>query len=80
MLAVQGYFDGVAIQPLEQVIAKPNQRVIITIMDEFVDLTKARVRTVCAARCQNMPILRWLKKNRARGCVQFGKFASPCSL
>ncbi|MBQ9424297.1 MAG: hypothetical protein IJU32_12020 [Pyramidobacter sp.] len=38
MLAVQGYFDGVAIQPLEQVIAKPNQRVIITIMDEFVDL------------------------------------------
>ena len=41
MLAVQGYFDGVAIQPLEQVIAKPNQRVIITIMDEFVDLDQS---------------------------------------
>ena len=41
MLAVQGYFDGVAIQPLEQVIAKPNQRVIITITDEFVDLDQS---------------------------------------
>ena len=36
MLAVQGYFDGTAIQPLEPLVAKPNQRVIITIMDEFV--------------------------------------------
>ena len=36
MLAVQGYYDGVTIKPLEAVIAKPNQRVIITIMDEFV--------------------------------------------
>lgn len=38
MLAVQGYFDGVAIQPLEKITAKPNQRVIIAIMDEFVEL------------------------------------------
>ena len=37
MLAIQGYFDGVAIQPLERMIAKPNQRVIITIMDEFLE-------------------------------------------
>ncbi len=37
MLAVQGYYDGVSIRPLEKVIAKPNQRVIITIMDEFVE-------------------------------------------
>lgn len=40
MLAVQGYFDGVVIKPLEKMIAKPNQRVIITIMDEFVEPTK----------------------------------------
>ncbi|MCR4818132.1 MAG: hypothetical protein K5841_04145 [Fretibacterium sp.] len=38
MLAVQGYFDGTAIQPLEKIIAKPRQRVIIAIMDEFVEL------------------------------------------
>lgn len=37
MLAVQGYYDGTAIRPLEEVVAKPNQRVIITILDEFVE-------------------------------------------
>lgn len=36
MLAVQGYFDGTSIQTLETINAKPNQRVIITIMDEFI--------------------------------------------
>ena len=37
MLAVQGYYDGGTIKPLEKITAKPNQRVIITIMDEFVE-------------------------------------------
>ena len=37
MMAVQGYFDGVSVQPLEKMDAKPNQRVIITIMDDFVE-------------------------------------------
>lgn len=41
MLAVQGYYDGVSIRPLEAITAKPNQRVIITIMDEFVEPAKA---------------------------------------
>ena len=36
MLAIQGYFDGASIQPLEKITAKPNQRVIITIMDYVV--------------------------------------------
>lgn len=40
MLSIQGYFDGTAIKPLENIIAKPNQKVIITIMDEFVEPTK----------------------------------------
>lgn len=40
MLAVQGYYDGVMIKPLEKMNAKPNQRVIITIMDEFVEPEK----------------------------------------
>ena len=38
MLAVQGYYDGATIQPLETLVAKPNQRVIITVMDEFVEV------------------------------------------
>lgn len=41
MMAIQGYYDGVSIKPLEQIPAKPNQRVIITIMDEFVEPEKA---------------------------------------
>ena len=36
MLAVQGYFDGTAIKPLEKLVAKPNQKVIITVTDEFI--------------------------------------------
>ena len=41
MMAVQGYFDGVSVQPLEKMDAKPNQRVIITIMDDFVEPAEA---------------------------------------
>ena len=37
MLAVQGYFDGAAIRTLEDIDAKPNQRVIITVLDDFVE-------------------------------------------
>ena len=37
MFAIQGYFDGVTVKPLEKITAKPNQKVIITIMDEFIE-------------------------------------------
>ena len=37
MQAIQGYYDGASIKPLEKISAKPNQRVIITILDEFVN-------------------------------------------
>ena len=40
MLAIQGYYDGSAFQPLEDVKVSPNQKVIITIMDEFVQKSK----------------------------------------
>lgn len=40
MLSVQGYYDGVGIKILEKITAKPNQRVIITVMDEFVEPIK----------------------------------------
>lgn len=36
-MAVHGYYDGTAFQPLEKATVKPNQRVIITSMDDFVD-------------------------------------------
>ena len=37
MLAVNGYFDGAAFQPMEKTGAKINQRVIITILDDFAE-------------------------------------------
>lgn len=36
MIAVQGYYDGEVFKPLEKVSVKTNQKVIITIMDDFV--------------------------------------------
>ena len=50
MLAVQGYYDGTAFQSLEKTVVQQNQRVIITIMDDFVEAPKIsqaeRVRKV----------------------------------
>ncbi len=40
MLSVQGYYDGVAIRPLETIDVKPNQKVIITVVDEFIEPAK----------------------------------------
>ena len=37
MLALQGYYDGKTIQPLEKIAAKKNQKLIITILDEFIN-------------------------------------------
>ena len=40
MVTIQGYYDGLNIQPMEKIHAKKNQRVTITIMDEFVEPKK----------------------------------------
>ena len=40
MLAVQGYYDGAAFHALEKTKVEQNQRVIITIMDDFVEAPK----------------------------------------
>lgn len=40
MLAVQGYYDGAAFHALENAKVQQNQRVIITIMDDFVEAPK----------------------------------------
>ena len=39
-VAVNGYYDGAVFQPLERTVAKKNQRVIITLLDDFVDDVK----------------------------------------
>lgn len=39
MLALQGYYDGENIQPLEKINAKKNQRLIITVLDDFIPET-----------------------------------------
>lgn len=36
MLALQGYYDGKTIQPLEEFPARKNQKLIITVLDEFI--------------------------------------------
>ena len=41
MLAVQGYYDGAAFHALEKAKVQQNQRVIITIMDDFVEAPKS---------------------------------------
>ncbi len=40
MLSVAGYYDGANVQFLEEPKLKRNQRVIVTIMDEFVDTSQ----------------------------------------
>ncbi len=37
MLALQGYYDGKTIQLLEEFPAKKNQKLIITVLDEFIN-------------------------------------------
>ena len=39
MLALHGYYDGVVFHSLEKAKILPNQKVIITVMDEFVEKT-----------------------------------------
>ena len=36
-LALQGYYDGNMVRTLEKIHAKKNQKLIITVLDEFMD-------------------------------------------
>lgn len=38
MIAVQAYYDGTNIKPLEAITFKQNQKIILTVMDEFIDV------------------------------------------
>lgn len=48
MLALQGYYDGKTVQTLEKIQAKKNQKLIITILDEFIE--EVPEKKVCSAR------------------------------
>lgn len=37
LLAFQGYYDGNSVQALEKIQAKKNQKLVITILDEFLE-------------------------------------------
>lgn len=37
MLALEGYYDGKVIQTIQRIQARKNQKLIITILDEFVE-------------------------------------------
>jgi hypothetical protein len=39
MTAVKGYFDGINVKLLEDIDVKINQKLIITVMDEFIEPT-----------------------------------------
>ena len=50
MLTLNGYYDGNTVQTLEKIHAKKNQKVIITILDEFMEDSPKKVRTTESAR------------------------------
>ena len=37
MLTLNGYYDGSTVQTAEKISAKKNQKVIITVLDEFIE-------------------------------------------
>lgn len=43
MIAVSGYYDGNVIQALEKLQVKKNQKLIITILDEFLEEAPANI-------------------------------------
>ena len=64
MLAVSGYYDGQSVRFLEDVPIQKNQRLIVTIMDEFVE-DKAVVPndTSNSKRAAFERLEAWRKKN-----------------
>ncbi len=46
MLAVKGYYDGNTIKTFDKISAKKNQKLIVTILDEFIEEPKMKEKTV----------------------------------
>lgn len=45
MVALQGYYDGNAVRTLEHINAKKNQKLIITVLDEFLEEKPEKKKT-----------------------------------
>ena len=58
MLALNGYYDGKQIQTFEQVHAKKNQKLIITVLDEFIEEKPLKASTSARGSL-------WNKENNA---------------
>ena len=66
MLALKGYYDGTTVQMLEKISAKKNQKLIITILDEFIEETPEKSNTSARgslAKYANTAL--WEKENTA---------------
>ena len=50
MVSLNGYYDGNTVQTLEKIHAKKNQKVIITILDEFIEESSSKIRMTESAR------------------------------
>lgn len=50
MLALQGYYDGNEVRALEQIHAQKNQKLIITVLDEFIEESALREHKAKSAR------------------------------
>lgn len=64
MIAVPAYYDGTNIKPLEAVSIKQNQKIILTIMNEYVD-----VEPKTTAASASMQAFHNLQKYRKQGKV-----------
>ncbi|MDY6243337.1 MAG: hypothetical protein SPL63_01900 [Roseburia faecis] len=62
MLALQGYYDGTMVRTLEKINAKKNQKLIITVLDEFMDESISKEE-------KNQQEEYWLNM-RTRSCVK----------
>ncbi len=68
MLALQGYYDGNMVRTLEKIHAKKNQKLIITVLDEFMDESDSKdEKNQREGYWLNMQISAYERKNNMLG-------------
>ncbi|MFQ7337960.1 MAG: hypothetical protein ACLROW_16105 [Roseburia faecis] len=68
MLALQGYYDGNMVRTLEKIHAKKNQKLIITVLDEFMDESDSKdEKNQREGYWLNMQIPAYKRKNNMLG-------------
>ena len=68
MLAVKGFYNGHTFVPLEEIKAKQNQIVIITILDEYIDEKKNK----------NMPLKEFFGIFDEKDYLEFNEALAEC--